>query len=148
MQIYTTLVATVPPPIHTPLHTHTQMKCSACGQRGHMKTNRTCPSFNRSIAVAPTDQELEQHEAELSSQVDLVKVEGTKVILNRAVVERVTEFRRKSLLLKFPKDAMRKRRRGPQDEDLDYLETRKSVQRRKTNPEVRICGGIVTVGEL
>lgn len=102
-----------------------------------MKTNRSCPAFNRSVAVAPTDQELEQHEAELSSQADLVKVEGTKVILNRAVVEKVTEFRRKSLLLKFPKDAMRKRRRGPQDEDLDYLETRKSVQRRKTNPEVQ-----------
>ncbi|XP_064405397.1 uncharacterized protein LOC135350513 isoform X3 [Halichondria panicea] len=112
------------------------MKCSACGQRGHMKTNRNCPAFNRSVAVAPTDQELEQHEAELSSQSDIVKVEGTKVILNRAVVERVAEFRRKSLLLKFPKDAMRKRRRGPQDEDLDYLETRKSVQRRKTSPEV------------
>ncbi len=102
-----------------------------------MKTNRNCPAFNRSVAVAPTDQELEQHEAELSSQSDIVKVEGTKVILNRAVVERVAEFRRKSLLLKFPKDAMRKRRRGPQDEDLDYLETRKSVQRRKTSPEVK-----------
>ena len=113
------------------------MKCSACGQRGHMKTNRSCPEFNnRTVKVAPTDQELEQHEAELSSQTDIVKVEGTKVILNRAVVEKVAEFRRKSLLLKFPKDAMRKRRRGPQDEDLDYLETRKSVQRRKTNPEV------------
>ena len=113
------------------------MRCSACGQRGHMKTNRSCPEFNnRTVKVAPTDQELEQHEAELSSQADIVKVEGTKVILNRAVVEKVAEFRRKSLLLKFPKEAMRKRRKGPQDEDLDYLETRKSVQRRKTNPEV------------
>ena len=125
------------------------MKCSACGQRGHMKTNRSCPEFNnRTVKVAPTDQELEQHEAELSSQTDIVKVEGTKVILNRAVVEKVAEFRRKSLLLKFPKDAMRKRRRGPQDEDLDYLETRKSVQRRKTNPEVQhMCRvmGVLTI---
>jgi len=114
-----------------------QMRCSACGQRGHMKTNRSCPAFNsRAANVALTDQDLEQHEAELSSQTDIVKVEGTKVILNRAVVEKVSEFRRKSLLLKVAKDAIRKRRRGPQDEDLDYLETRKSVQRRKTNPEV------------
>ena len=104
-----------------------------------MKTNRTCPAFNnRSVNVAPTDLELEKHEAALSSQPDLVKVEGTKVILNRAVVEHVAEFRRKSLLLKFPKDSVRKRRRGPLEEDLDYLETRKSVQRRKTSPEVSV----------
>ena len=85
-----------------------------------MKTNKNCSMYN---TVAPTDLDLAQ--AELSQ--DVVKVEGTKVLLNKAVVTH-------SLLLKFPK--LRKRRKGPQDEDLEYLESRKSVQRRKTNPEV------------
>ena len=58
-------------------------------------------------------------------------------MLNHAVVEHAIDVRRKSLLLKFPKEKLRKRRRHAQEEDLDYLETRKSVQRRRTNPEVR-----------
>ena len=113
---------------------YVQMKCSACGQKGHMKTNRNCPMYrNNPINVAPTDLDLASAETEFS-QDDLVKVEGTKVVLNKAVVERAQDVRRKSLLLKFPK--LRKRRRGPAEEDLEYLESRKSVQRRKTNPEV------------
>ena len=110
------------------------MKCSACGQKGHMKTNRNCSMYkNNPINVAPTDLELAEAETEIP-QDDLVKVEGTKVVLNRAVVEHAQDVRRKSLLLKFPK--LRKRRRGPIEEDLDYLEKRKSIQRRKTSPEV------------
>ena len=98
-----------------------------------MKTNRNCPNYKNSpVVVAPTDSEVESS----LSQDDLVKVEGTKVVLNRAVVEHAIDVRRKSLLLKFPKEKLRKRRRQAQDEDLDYLETRKSVQRRRTNPEV------------
>ena len=55
------------------------MKCSACGGRGHMKTNKNCPMYrSSSVAVAPTDRELAQQEASLA-QDDLVKVEGTKV---------------------------------------------------------------------
>ena len=57
--------------------------------------------------------------------------------MNRAVVEHAIDVRRKSLLLKFPKEKLCKCRRHAQEEDLDYLETRKSVQRRRTNPEVR-----------
>ncbi len=109
------------------------MKCSACGQKGHMKTNRNCPMYkNNPVNVAPTDLELAQAETEMP-QDDLVKVEGTKVVVNRAVVEHAQDVRRKSLLLKFPK--LKKRRRTT-EEDLDYLEKRKSIQRRKTNPEV------------
>lgn len=106
-----------------------------------MKTNRNCPMYkNNPINVAPTDQELAQAQVEMP-QDDLVKVEGTKVVLNRAIVEHANDVRRKSLLLKFPNP--RKRRRGPQEEDLDYLETRKSVQRRKTNPEVNTVIAVI-----
>ena len=59
-----------------------------------------------------------------------------QVLLKRAVVEHAIGVRRKSLLLRFPKDKMKKRRRHG-EEELDYLEKRtKSVHRRKTNPEV------------
>ncbi len=52
------------------------------------------------------------------------------------MVEHAIDVRRKSLLLKFPKEKVRKRRRYG-DEELDYLEKRaKSVQRRRTSPEV------------
>ena len=62
-----------------------------------------------------------------------------QVVLNRALVEHATGLRRASLLLKFPKDRMKRRRRQG-DEDLDYLEKRpKSIQRRKANPEVRLA---------
>ena len=99
-----------------------------------MKTNRNCPMYrNNPVNVAPTDLELAQAETEMP-QDDLVKVEGTKVVVNRAVVEHAQDVRRKSLLLKFPK--LKKRRRAPTEEDLDYLEKRKSIQRRKTSPEV------------
>ena len=58
---------------HTIYH---QMRCSACGKRGHMKTNKNCPMYkNNPVQVAPTDEEIAQHEASLS-QDDLVKVEG------------------------------------------------------------------------
>ncbi len=44
-----------------------------------MKTNKNCPMYkNNPVQVAPTDEEVAQHEASLS-QDDLVKVEGTKV---------------------------------------------------------------------
>lgn len=57
-------------------------------------------------------------------------------MLNKAVVAHAIDVRRKSLLLRFPKDRLPKRRRHG-DEELDYLEKRaKSVKRRKTNPEV------------
>ena len=54
-------------------------------------------------------------------------------------MEHAIDVRRKSLLLKFPKDKVKKRRRQGADEELDYLEKRaKSIQRRKTNPEVNV----------
>ncbi|CAI8041551.1 Transcription initiation factor TFIID subunit 1 [Geodia barretti] len=115
------------------------MKCSACGGRGHMKTNKNCPMYkNTSVTVAPTDSDLAQQEASLTHD-DLIKVEGTKVVLNRALVEHATGVRKASLLLKFPKDRMKRRRRQT-EEDLEYLEKRpKSVQRRKANPELRLA---------
>lgn len=68
-----------------------------------MKTNKNCPMYkNTSVTVAPTDNDLAQQEASLT-QDDLIKVEGTKVVLNRALVEHATGVRKASLLLKFPK---------------------------------------------
>ena len=47
-----------------------------------MKTNKNCPMYKNSpVTVAPTDEEVAQHEASIS-QDDLVKVEGTKVYIS------------------------------------------------------------------
>ena len=68
-----------------------------------MKTNKNCPNYkNTTVTVAPTDNDLAKQEASLA-QDDLIKVEGTKVVLNRALVEHATGVRKASLLLKFPK---------------------------------------------
>lgn len=67
-----------------------------------------------------------------------------QVLLNRVVVDHANDVRRKSLLLRFPKDKVRKKRRHG-EEECDYLEKRKSIQRRKTNPEVNQYMGSFTI---
>uniref|UniRef100_A0A1X7TDZ3 Bromo domain-containing protein n=1 Tax=Amphimedon queenslandica TaxID=400682 RepID=A0A1X7TDZ3_AMPQE len=99
------------------------LTCSACGQKGHMKTNKNCPKYkNQPVQVAPTDDELAAATSEVPLvQDDLVKVEGTKVVLKKDLLEHAEDVRRRSLVLKFPKEKIRKRKKQG-DEQLDYLE--------------------------
>uniref|UniRef100_A0A1X7TS07 Bromo domain-containing protein n=1 Tax=Amphimedon queenslandica TaxID=400682 RepID=A0A1X7TS07_AMPQE len=82
------------------------LTCSACGQKGHMKTNKNCPKYkNQPVQVAPTDDELAAATSEVPLvQDDLVKVEGTKVVLKKDLLEHAEDVRRRSLVLKFPKE--------------------------------------------
>jgi transcription initiation factor TFIID subunit 1 len=114
-----------------------KMKCGACGQLGHMKTNKNCPMFKKNpVQVAMTEAQVEAEREAILSRDDLVKVEGTKISFAPAFISHIEDTKKKSLLLKFPKNKLRKRRRQGED-DLEYLgKRRKTVQRRDTNPEV------------
>lgn len=65
-----------------------KLKCGACGQVGHMRTNKACPLYTGSLAtpslnVALTEEQEEEIEKELNADdEDLVNVDGTKVKLS------------------------------------------------------------------
>ncbi|KAI9143606.1 hypothetical protein BKA69DRAFT_1060401 [Paraphysoderma sedebokerense] len=50
-----------------------ELKCSACGEPGHIKTNKVCPKFQ--LLDVPIE--------------ETVKVEGTKISINKAVLQRI-----------------------------------------------------------
>ena len=65
-----------------------QMKCGACGQLGHMKTNKNCPLFKKlPVQVAMTEAQEEAEKESMMSRDDLVKVEGTKISFGKALIE-------------------------------------------------------------
>lgn len=129
------------------------MKCGACGQMGHMRTNKECPMYDKkprenqpSVLVAMTEEQEERMEQELPVDEDdaLVKTEGTKIVFAKSVLDHAHTLRRQSLLLRFPKENIpaRKKRTNDTEESLDYLKRRKqSINRRRTDP-------LVTLGTL
>ncbi|XP_056630576.1 transcription initiation factor TFIID subunit 1 isoform X2 [Diorhabda sublineata] len=126
-----------------------KLKCGACGNVGHMRTNKACPLYqnttelNPPINVAMTEEQEEDIEKQLNTDdEDLVNVDGTKVKLSGKLLknyfQHAEEIKRKSLMLKVPKDALgKKRRRGVQDLHCDYLKRHnRPANRRRTDPVV------------
>ncbi|KAL5010007.1 hypothetical protein ScPMuIL_012312 [Solemya velum] len=124
-----------------------KLKCGACGQIGHMRTNKECPLYNKSgllapVPVAMTEEQEEEEEKNLvADSSDLINVEGTRIRLSKNLVEHAEQVKRKSLLLKFPKQAIesKKRRRMGTLIHCDYLKKPKqSSNRRRTDPQVTL----------
>ncbi|KAM7364185.1 TATA-box binding protein associated factor 1 isoform 2-T2 [Cochliomyia hominivorax] len=128
-----------------------KLKCGACGQVGHMRTNKACPlytgtqgpptsSMNASIAEEPEEEPERESEREKNvEEDDLVNVDGTKVTLSSKLLKRHDDGgRKKALLLKVPKDVMgKKKRRMASDIHCDYLQRHnKTANRRRTDPVV------------
>ncbi|XP_052869820.1 transcription initiation factor TFIID subunit 1 [Anopheles cruzii] len=121
-----------------------KLKCGACGQVGHMRTNKACPQYSGmlatpSLTVAMTEEQEEEIEKELNADdEDLVNVDGTKVKLSGKLLKRHEDVRRRTLLLKVPKDAVsKKRRRVGGDSHCDYLQRHnKTTNRQRTDPVV------------
>ncbi|PIK49714.1 putative transcription initiation factor TFIID subunit 1 [Apostichopus japonicus] len=130
-----------------------KMKCGACGQMGHMRTNKECPMYDKkprenqpSVLVAMTEEQEEMMEQDLPAEEDdaLVKTEGTKIVFAKSVLDHADTLRRRSLVLRFPKENIpaKKKRTNDTEESLDYLKRRKqSINRRRTDP-------LVTLGTL
>ncbi|XP_025829249.1 transcription initiation factor TFIID subunit 1 [Agrilus planipennis] len=140
--------ATTTPPKYrrkTKLKPDLKLKCGACGNVGHMRTNKACPLYQNSGTAPPVNVALtEEQEEEIEKQLntddeDLVNVDGTKVKLSGKLLKHAEEMKRRTLLLKVPKDAMssRKRRRGNSDLHCDYLKKHnRPANRRRTDPVV------------
>uniref|UniRef100_A0A6G1SBJ4 Transcription initiation factor TFIID subunit 1 n=1 Tax=Aceria tosichella TaxID=561515 RepID=A0A6G1SBJ4_9ACAR len=97
-----------------------KLRCSACGGLGHMKNNRSCPARPKSIKVAMTREELEEEEQSSLCAMDIIKTEDTKILINKKYIDKLEETRKKSLKLRIPIGAIKKRRTR-QQEELDYL---------------------------
>ncbi|XP_055699483.1 transcription initiation factor TFIID subunit 1 isoform X1 [Phlebotomus papatasi] len=129
----------------TKFKTDLKLKCGACGQVGHMRTNKACPLYTGtpgptpSLTVAMTEEQEEEIEKELNADdEDLVNVDGTKVKLSGKLLKRHEDVKRRTLLLKVPKDAVgRRKRRAGLDLHCDYLQRHnKTANRRRTDPVV------------
>merc|ERR1712079_773886 len=80
-----------------------KLKCGACNQVGHMRTNKACPKFtgeegedildNMNVAMTLEDQEKMERKIDESSE-ELVNVEGTKVKFSEKVIRHAEELRR------------------------------------------------------
>lgn len=126
-----------------------KLKCGACGQVGHMRTNKACPKYTgiippvSPVQVALTEEQEEEFEKELLGveDEDLVNVDGTKVKLSSKLLKHHEDVRRRALLLKVPKDIGKgkRRRMGLPDEYCDYLQNTKTANRARTDPIVVLC---------
>ncbi|XP_032886507.1 transcription initiation factor TFIID subunit 1 isoform X2 [Amblyraja radiata] len=125
-----------------------KLKCGACGAIGHMRTNKFCPLYYQTNAppsnpVAMTEEQEEELEKTVIpiDNEELIKVEGTKIVLGKQLIESADEVRRKSLVLKFPKQQLppKRRRRVGTTVHCDYLNRpHKSIHRRRTDPMVTL----------
>ena len=56
-----------------------------------MRTNKECPMYNRSgpggNSVAMTEEQEEEEEKQMPADLDLINVEGTKVILSKTLLD-------------------------------------------------------------
>jgi transcription initiation factor TFIID subunit 1 len=71
-----------------------KLKCGACGNVGHMRTNKACPLYQNSMAntapmnVAMTEEQEEEIEKQLNTEdQDLVNIDGTKVKLSSKLIK-------------------------------------------------------------
>merc|ERR1719150_1014553 len=137
-----------------------KLKCGACGQVGHMKTNKACPKFQgeefeginigpRNVAMTLEDEERMEMKIEDDSHENLVNVDGTKIKFCAKVMKNVEEIKRKSMQLKIPKEILKsgKRRRAGTGRHCDYLDnkTYKPIKRRRTDPVITFSSYLESV---
>lgn len=122
-----------------------KLKCGACGQVGHMRTNKACPLYTGtvpqpSLTVAMTEEQEEDLEKALNADdEDLVNVDGTKVKLSGKLLKRREKLNRLATIIKIPREAVggkSKRRRAGADNHCDYLRHNKTAKRSRTDPVV------------
>lgn len=113
-----------------------------------MRTNKACPLYTNSggpmpsLNVAMTEEQEDEIGKELNDDIEdngtpLVNVDGTKMILSSKLLKHHEDIRRRSLMLKVPKDAISRKRRRVGSEHCDYLQKHnKPANRRRTDPVV------------
>lgn len=143
------------PDLHTPssrrrakLKPDLKLKCGACGQVGHMRTNKACPLYTGSMGGGPSSPiEADAEPAPLDpSDDDMGYVEGTKITLNTKNIKQSSEdFKRRgsgrrSSTMAGPSDPRsfhKRNRRGTAGDPCDYL-VKRPAERRRTDPLVTL----------
>uniref|UniRef100_A0A3B4Y165 Transcription initiation factor TFIID subunit n=1 Tax=Seriola lalandi dorsalis TaxID=1841481 RepID=A0A3B4Y165_SERLL len=114
-----------------------------------------CPLYYQTNAppsnpVAMTEEQEEELEKTVihNDNEELIKVEGTKIVLGKQLIESADEVRRKSLVLKFPKQQLppKKKRRVGSAVHCDYLnKPHKAIHRRRTDPMVTLSSVLESI---
>ncbi|XP_015906224.1 transcription initiation factor TFIID subunit 1 [Parasteatoda tepidariorum] len=122
-----------------------KVTCGACGLSGHMRTNRACKMYQNTpslppVQVAMTEEQEEAAEKNALNDQNLIQCDETKIILSKQLVQHADEVRKKSLVIKIPKDtlAAAKKKRTSELTNSDYLSTPKMINRKRTDPLVSI----------
>ncbi|KAL4704937.1 hypothetical protein ACJJTC_013394 [Scirpophaga incertulas] len=131
------------PDLHTPsrrrakLKPDLKLKCGACGNVGHMRTNKACPLYTVSMGGGPpSPQELDVEAPPEMDEDDLGGyVDGTKLTLpSKFVKQSAEDFKRRGRKGEI-RAAGRNKRRGTASESCDYL-VKRPAERRRTDPLV------------
>ncbi|GBP21203.1 Transcription initiation factor TFIID subunit 1 [Eumeta japonica] len=111
-----------------------KLKCGACGQVGHMRTNKACPLYSGGGPASPSPDREPPPEPDSD---DTGYVDGTKLTLPSKVMKQAEEFKRRSSGLgRRDSRTGRMRRRGGGD-SCDYL-VKRPAERRRTDPLVTL----------
>ncbi|XP_047505448.1 transcription initiation factor TFIID subunit 1 [Pieris napi] len=118
-----------------------KLKCGACGQVGHMRTNKACPLYTGGGPSSPDRDERDERDDRLEDTLDedTSYVDGTKLTLPSKIVKQsAEEFRRRSGSRRGEVRAGgRNRRRPTASESCDYL-VKRPAERRRTDPLVTL----------
>ncbi|XP_052759562.1 transcription initiation factor TFIID subunit 1 isoform X2 [Galleria mellonella] len=144
------------PDLHTPsrrrakLKPDLKLKCGACGQVGHMRTNKACPLYTGAAGSGPASPpDLDSEAPPEPDDDDLGYVDGTKLTLPTKIIKQsAEEMRRRGSGSRrgdfrsgggFGMGGMgaRGKRRGGANEACDYL-VRRPAERRRTDPLVTL----------
>ncbi|XP_026724959.1 transcription initiation factor TFIID subunit 1 isoform X4 [Trichoplusia ni] len=147
------------PDIHTPsssssrrrakLKPDLKLKCGACGQVGHMRTNKACPLYTGALGggpASPVETDAEPPPLEPDDD-DMGYVDGTKLTLPTKIIKQSAEElkrrgsgRRSGGSSSGNSEARalgRRGRRGTAGDACDYL-VRRPAERRRTDPLVTL----------
>ncbi|XP_041978087.1 transcription initiation factor TFIID subunit 1 isoform X2 [Aricia agestis] len=106
-----------------------KLKCGACGQVGHMRTNKACPLYTGGAPSPEHDTPPEPDEEELGY------VDGTKLTLPTKIIKNLDQVDERGRRIGGRRDSRGRRRRNPSD--CDYL-VRRPAERRRTDPLVTL----------
>ncbi|CAH0579290.1 unnamed protein product [Chrysodeixis includens] len=147
------------PDLHTPsssssrrrakLKPDLKLKCGACGQVGHMRTNKACPLYTGAMGggpASPVETDAEPPPLEPDDD-DMGYVDGTKLTLPTKIIKQSAEElkrrgsgRRSGGSSSSASEARalgRRGRRGTAGDACDYL-VRRPAERRRTDPLVTL----------
>ncbi|KAL0893102.1 hypothetical protein ABMA27_014741 [Loxostege sticticalis] len=133
------------PDLHTPsrrrakLKPDLKLKCGACGQVGHMRTNKSCPLYTGAMGGGPSSPiEVEELPPDPDDD-EMGFVDGTKLTLSSKIIKQSAEDikRRRGRPSSEFRAGARNKRRGTASESCDYL-VKRPAERRRTDPLVTL----------